>query len=223
MTKHTKNEDYFGQKSLQSIYWAGFIAARGGIYANSSRVKLQVKECKEERLYRFFEHVEIEGKKVSTYKSKEGYIQKSASINSLQWKEDLEVIYNLPSHRTEVYIPNLTKDIEVQCYLLGYLDTGAYVGYTNINNSNSAFRIQMYGGINFLNWIKSYVDKWVHSSWVEAASFTRYNSKSFTYSITSQRAVDLYNILSNLPIDKSDTWGWKLNSIIKNEYANNNP
>jgi hypothetical protein len=198
-----KNEDYFGQKSLQSVYWAGFIAARGTIFNTKPTINITVKESKTERLRKFFEHVELNNnKKITTLHTKNRYIRKAVNVISSQWKEDLEVIYNLPSHRTKVYVPNLTKDLEVQAYLLGYLDTGAFIGY-----GNSELRIQINGNINFLNWIKCYVDKWCDSFKLEAFPFPIATSKTFTYVINCQRAATLYNLLSSLPIDKSDTWG----------------
>lgn len=217
MTKHTKNENYFGQKSLQSIYWAGFIAARGYIYPTSPNFSLQVKECKEERLYKFLEHVELKNKKVYTYCDKNNTIRKRLSITSHQWKEDLEIIYNFPANRTKEYIPNITKDIEVQSYLLGYLDVGAYISYSKETQTNSIFTISIWGNIDFLNWIKTYIDKWGEGSAISSAPISNKKSKSCSYSIHGKKAVTLYSLLSNLPIDKSDTWGWQLNSTIKNE------
>ena len=218
-----KNEDYFNQRSLQSVYWAGFIAARGTIYQPRSKsplVVIKVREAKEERLLKLLEHIEVSNIKINTdigipAKGREPVVRKRLTLASSQWAADLKNIYNLPSSKTELYTPNITDDLEVQAYLLGYLDVGAYVNYRPSSSSYNSFSIIISGHLEFLNWVKGYVDKWCPPTNRLAAMPTVKTSRHAIYSVASSRAINLYNLLSKLSIDKSATWNQQFQSSQK--------
>lgn len=204
-------KNYFNEKSLQSIYWAGFIAARGNFINcyQKTILTITVSNNKEERLHTFLEHINNKFtliKEINRYieKRNKNYISKQISIDCDQWLIDLKNIYNLPSKVNHTSIPNLIKDIEIQAYLLGYLDAGLNLK-SKLNPDYNRFSILIHGDIVFLKWINCYIDNW-HPSIRKKATPTKLTEIHSSYRIFSGRAKKLYNTLSNLPVNKSNIW-----------------
>lgn len=204
-----KDINYWTKQSLQSTYWAGFIAGRGSI-STKNHISICLHKDKEERLIRFLEDTESKARVLDNFNrpgKDRGIIhQKRIIITNEKWATDLKDLYNLPSHRTKIYTPNLTDEKSIQIFLLGYLDCGTPISYQSNGLGGNIFKIGINGHYKLLNWFKDNISIWTSysESKVRILNTDTHNSH---YDIVGHKALALYSILSNLPVDKSNIWG----------------
>ena len=133
--KYTCNEDYFMQRSLESVYWAGFIAADGyikeGRSENSQNVLgIMIQDRDKEHLYLLRSALEFNGpikdsKILRSFNDKpeKEYKACSMGITSDKLTNSLSSLYNITPRKSNTYKPPETLTKEESLYFLkGLLD-----------------------------------------------------------------------------------------------------
>ena len=131
-TKYTINENFFSKPNLLNSYWAGFIAADGGISAKSSKkvtrliIKLQRRDKK--LLYKFKKDINFTG----PIKDREYYLSYDRTrisavsvleINSEKICADLKKNFNIiPNKSLVLKPPKQLTEKQILAYIVGYID-----------------------------------------------------------------------------------------------------
>lgn len=138
-TLYSKNEYYFSEMSLQSSYWAGFLAADGYIDCGDNSLYLSLADKDIDTLKRFKDNLSYTGPiKYHTKKmNNSSFVQGKVSIYSAKrYIKDLEELYNITSNKTfTIRPPNVDGDNKL-AYLIGLIDGDGSVGYYGKRNKN---------------------------------------------------------------------------------------
>lgn len=129
--KYTFNDAFFGNTSLESAYWAGFIAADGNIYIQECKypkLQIQVQNRDREILEQFSVAVDYTGNLVE--QSQRNAI--GIYLNSCYgMAKDLERIYNIVPKKSLVAIPpNITDPELIKAFIVGYIDGDGSISVT---------------------------------------------------------------------------------------------
>lgn len=159
MSKHYKCDvSFFSKRSLNSAYWAGFIAADGSICERdlSLKIGLNIKDIN--HLIKFKKDLKFDGKirKYCYKNSYKGniYLNKSAIIEIYEEQivKDLNNIYSITPRKSLTLKPpkNLTINRSL-AFIAGYLDGD---GSIRIPSNKSGATISFLGTFKMMQWIK---------------------------------------------------------------------
>ena len=226
--KYSCNENYFSEKSLQSCYWAGFIAADGCIVDKTKgQKKLQIKLSNKDKvlLERFKNDIQyngiilsnesnpqfIAGNKNITGNKKSSIIQ----ITSDKLCDDLASIFNIHPRKSLAHEPpiGLTEEQEL-AYIIGYID-----GDGNIGLIKRAYKypieLNILGTEFFLNWVYLKFKNLIN---INSNIKIRLKNKIYTIKLNCEFAYKILLYLNdNISIKKLDR-KW---NIVKNLNPNN--
>jgi len=214
--KYTRDDDYFEHPNLENSYWAGFIAADGCVSKMSDtyqslNIGLSIKDKK--HLLKFKKSISYNGKLRNYTKNKSVYL----TIYSCQITNDLLNNFNITSQKTyTLQPPNLIEENLIKAYIIGYLDGDGSIGWQKIKKGK-IFRIKIGGAsINMISWVKKMFDIWLPntSKYSKGANVNTYTNKYGTriseYSIAGERAINIYNMLNQIKVQKlKRKWSYK--------------
>lgn len=197
--KHSRNEYYFAEKSLQSIYWAGFIAADGCI-SDGNTVSIKIKETDIDRLEQFIKDTNYAGDILKSGDEN----RKRVVVRSHQWSSDLRRLYNISQRKSLILSPpnDLSID-EALVYLIGYIDGDGTICYIG---SDKYLKLGMVGSLEFVLWAKEIFDT-IDPPQRQAKSIT-FKGSVYEYVVYGKRAQRIINRLRNIPVNKMER-KWK--------------
>jgi len=152
-TLYERNHDFFSDKSTESIYWAGFLAADGCVI--KGRLRLKIKYTDKEHVEKFKESIEYTGKIKKDCSKRLGKLHCGALIYISSHKicKDLEEIYNITENKSLNLIPPKIKGNEIDYFIVGYFD-----GDGTIYNKKNYRCCRFYGTKEINTWIKNRID-----------------------------------------------------------------
>jgi hypothetical protein len=190
--KHSHNKDYFALQSLQSAYWAGFIAADGCV-SDRNAIAIKIKETDIETLERFIEDTDFSGKVLNSGTED----RKRVVLTSHEWAESLSTIYNIGPRKSLTLTPPSTLSQQNKlAYIIGYIDGDGTIGYIG---KNKYFRLGMVGTYDFLTWVKSVFDEIITPT--KAKGINAIGSV-FNLTVYGKRGFEVYHMLKCVPVTK---------------------
>jgi hypothetical protein len=223
--KYNLNDTYFSEPSIESAYWAGFLAADGNLDKrdhNRVTVGLSLKDLSHLKL--FTDSIGYEGT-IKIKKTSNGYDCALLQFSSKQVVDDLTGIYNLTPNKSLTLVPpTITgKDLQV-AFSVGYIDGDGGLYYSK---SKRDIQLQFVGTNEICVWIKNVLDEIIGNN--THGGIYRL-SNQFKYSITSYSAYKIakYVQSTSLPFmarkwnvtDKCDEDRGRIFS--RDEYASKN-
>jgi len=204
------NEDFFSTYTLESCYWAGFIAADGAVSKtrkinDPDRLRINLQERDKCQLEKFAKVLDYTGP-INEYEVKEQQIldntkrteaKKAVNITVCSKKlvEDLRKNFNITEKKSLTLEPPKLPNRECELsFIKGYLDGDGSLP----NNIDGSIMICINGTYKLLNWIKKIFDEESPGNKYGTASEVRKDGNIYKYSVHSQRAAKIINILINL-------------------------
>ena len=164
-TKYNRNRKFFSEPNLLNCYWAGFIAADGGIDSPHNRLYIKLANLDHNHLEQFAKDVEFNGP-IKTFweQTDKSYSQFSKIVidSVKQWVIDLDKHFNIHQNKTnDLTGPNLDPNSDLALtYIAGYIDgDGSIIVWNAERNSNmyKNLSLQFTGTKNILNWINNVI------------------------------------------------------------------
>lgn len=172
--KYKVNDNFFSEKTKESVYWAGFIAGDGHIHSrrkdkkkNAITIGLSIKDKNHiKNLQNLIEHKGklYEGISKTSKDSTKEYKNTSFTFVSQKICSDLEKIYDIKDNKTYTYIPpNDLKDEEKRYFILGLLDADGSLSYTRnkrenrMANNDYIFNLRMNGTRDVCYFVRDYL------------------------------------------------------------------
>ncbi len=215
LNDYAHNINAFSCLSLESAYWAGFIAADGSIQNKPyTRLAIGLKATDREHLQRFKDFMQYTGvlgeRKLNSQKSKDKpYTQVYLHINACgKICEDLRELYNITSNKSlSLLPPNISDAKLLKAYLIGLIDGD---GCIYITKNKLAFNV--IGSRHVISWVKSYLCSYFPE--LNAISVNK-RGNIFTFSVLNKKAIDVLNWLLDIDVPRLER---KWNKI--KEYSN---
>ena len=200
--KYLVDDYYFDKRSLESLYWIGFILADGCIQNNQVTFHLQHKDL--HHLDMLCRCVRFTGSPVESMTTKNRKRFKSArlSITSKIMVNTLGSVYNVTPRKTYTLLPpdNLGVN-EIKALIIGFIDGDGCISYRS--NQNKDVVLSFLGTYNFLSFIKDFFDKEYPTTKKYAKLSRSRGSKTFfTYHIQGNRALSILYDLSRFDVPK---------------------
>lgn len=227
--KYFVNDSFFRDLSLESCYWAGFIAADGCINNNRVAVTQEIS-----RKYHILKLAKATYKgddfadRVRDYST--GYVRKDGSIsyfscysmNSKQYIVDLNAIYNItPAKSLTLQPPNLTDKNKILAYIAGIIDGDGTVRISNIKQGLDVLRISVASGSRpVLDWIKSVFDRYFPDVRYSAEVWKR--KTSYMYEISGGRACKVAKEIMALNLPLLECKWSKAVTVLETNYQDGN-
>lgn len=203
---HTIDYSFFAQPNAINSYWAGFIAADGGISQERQTVYIQVSQKDLNHIRKFALSTNYSGqiKQVSGGSYKPESVQYKLNICGVgKWIEDLDKGFNIHQRKTYTLNPPLRLDNSlILCFIAGYID-----GDGSIYQTSNTYKLKEYKTVNIsirgtesiLLWIKDAFDSMFISQRPCSLSF---HDKHYQYRVSGKRAIEIINCVNslNLPI-----------------------
>lgn len=169
--KYTVNQYFFSNLSIESCYWAGFIAADGCIGKNNSvHIGLSTKdEC---QVVKFIQCIGYNGDiKRGILTNKNGSISFYSRVSIWgvpQWIEDLNRKFNITNRKSLTLKPPICLNNQQSLsFIAGYLDGDGSIklvnrkgrnGFCKIRPSIGQLEVSIVGTIEVLKWISSVIN-----------------------------------------------------------------
>jgi hypothetical protein len=192
--RNKRNEKYFRRPTIESAYWAGFIAADGCILTHP-RTELRIGLHRRDRsvLELFCKHVEYEGKIAVLGKNCLGVTVCSAA----EWLSDLKNIYNLGPRKTiTLRPPNISGKLAL-AYSIGYIDGDGC--WATIKGQPNSLLLVIVGTQAILEWMRRVFI--VNGADVGGAT-VRKSKGCYRISISGSYARSVSKLLSSIPTPK---------------------
>lgn len=231
---YTSNKFFFEKYTLNSAYWAGFIAADGWIRDKVCHIGITLKDTESYHLEKFAKDIEFTGTvkfrqiltKFKTNKTAKIYKKSTLTIcGAKNLIKDLRINYNIVAKKSLVLKPPIqisNNDIKL-AFLIGYIDGDGTISLSK----NNRLELSIIGTNEIVSWAKDILDNLIaptknHNSQVNKE---KKNSKIFRFKVTGYRALSILEILNNFDVSKLER-KWKKISlaqkpIYKNEYIAN--
>lgn len=227
--KYFCNDNFFRDLSLESCYWAGFIAADGCI--NDKRVTVTQEVSRRDHILKLAKATYIGddfADRVRDYST--GYVRKDGSIsyfscysmNSKQYLIDLNAIYNItPAKSLTLQPPNLTDKNQILAYIAGIIDGDGTVRISNIKQGLDVLKISVTSGSPpVLDWIKSVFDDYFPDVRYSAGVWKR--KTSYVYEIAGGRASKVAKEIMSLNLPLLECKWSKAITILESNYQDGN-
>ena len=162
-TKYNRNRKFFSEPNLLNCYWAGFIAADGGIDSPHNRLYIKLANLDHNHLEQFAKDVEFNGP-IKTFweQTDKSYSQFSKIVidSVKQWVIDLDKHFNIHQNKTnDLTGPNLNPNSDLALtYIAGYIDGDGSISIPIINvkeNDYQQIYVTFTGTTSILNWINT--------------------------------------------------------------------
>ncbi len=204
--KYSINHNYFREKSLQSCYWAGFIAADGNI--NKNLLTLALAERDNNQLVKFNEHTESNN--LIKFNNKDQFVVKRLTITSKTICQDLNFIYNITERKSLTLQPpiNLINE-EIDSFICGYIDGDGCI-CSHLNRNKRTLSISILGTKEILAFIKNRFENVINKK-LNAKIRPKPETNIFEFRISSDIARSIFKYYYNLKIYKLDRkWSNKI-------------
>jgi len=149
--KKSCDDNYFAGSSLQSCYWAGFLAADGCIIQSGNHkvlfLGLSVKD--ENHIKLFCRHINFSG---SVYKNKN---YRTIKISSDKLCSDLQNKFNLTPRKTKTLKPPKLTGQKALAFIIGYIDGDGSIFTTKTNHIG----FNVVGTAAMMNWIRNTLNR----------------------------------------------------------------
>jgi len=157
--KFNVNDFYFSKENLtlESCYWAGFIAADGNIAQNNKVLNIYLQHTDKCHLLTFKEDISYEGtiKEYVSYKDlqktgiKKVYYYDAICLTSSQIAKDLREVFNIVPAKSKILkFPYLPNQQFTDAFIKGYIDGDGSIG-VNLKNNDCYISLAC-GSINFI-------------------------------------------------------------------------
>lgn len=137
---HFHNEEFFKVPNLLNCYWAGFLAADGGVTSYSetgSTIRLEINDI--DHLHTFKRDVGFTGNVQSSFRKGVMDRTKRVIINSNFWGQDLGSNFGvIPNKTARMLPPILCNDLLKIAFLIGYIDGDGCICITHRNSVNKS-------------------------------------------------------------------------------------
>jgi len=152
--KHFVDEMAFNIFTLESCYWAGFIAADGNLLKTSNLLKIKLKYDDKDHILKFCNFLKRDDKLFE--ETCDGHKQIGVFVCNKNIKNDLINNFNItPAKSFTLQPPNKIPDALIQHYIRGYFDGDGSIGI----RKNGSVRLHFVSGSkNILDWIKNNID-----------------------------------------------------------------
>jgi hypothetical protein len=158
---HQINDNSFENYSLESCYWAGFLASDGNINKTRKVITLFLQEQDLSVIEKFKKYLGFSGKICETnykyeYKGLTS-IKKSFGIvfTSKKIAFDLEKNFNItPKKSLTLEPPELTKKQFIDAFIIGYIDGDGSI-ILNKSKKQKAINLSMLGTLKIVTWIQN--------------------------------------------------------------------
>jgi hypothetical protein len=159
--KYSYNEDYFSKLTLESCYWAGFIAADGCLFEPRKSLSISLAIKDKQHLIKFKEAIEFTGKVKESYTTCNGKKFKICTLRIYNcgniWKDLINIFNITPKKSLTLVPPNLNINSLIEAFIIGYIDGDGSIGEQRLSsNLNDTLYFNVIGTNNLLSWIKSY-------------------------------------------------------------------
>jgi len=215
-TIYNCNHNYFEEKSLQSCYWAGFIAADGNISKNLITIALAEKD--EIQLLKFKEHTNSTN--IIKFNNKDNFIIKRYQFTSKKSVLDLKRIYNIGEKKSLTLIPpNITNLKEIDSFICGYIDGDGCINMS-LNRKSFYLSINILGTFEILSMMKKRFEQ-ILGKKIEANILPKKDTNIYKFCINSNSARTIFKHFYELPIYKlerkwtTDIYNYSINHIKK--------
>lgn len=167
LRKYNVNDSAFSVLTIDSCYWAGFIAADGYIFKRKNGItkQLQITLHKKdlEQLQDFKKWVQFIGPiRKELHKTNYGNMNSvKISITSSQIVNDLEKYFNIiPNKSKTLKPPNLHKREFILAFVKGYTDGNGTINHRpKVKGKNKLYWELCSGSKKFLKWVKFFIDQ----------------------------------------------------------------
>lgn len=144
------DDNYFSDKSLQSAYWAGFLAADGCISTMPRySIRLSLSNKDEERVLAFAKDCGYDG---PVCERDSGDMRVVHICAAYKWHDDLKELYNIEPCKARRQPPNVTGDMAL-AYSIGYIDGDGCWAYQN--KSKGYKMLVVVGPKPIVEWLQS--------------------------------------------------------------------
>jgi hypothetical protein len=192
------NTNYFRDGSLQSCYWAGFIASDGCV-SDKGIFSLKLNEKDEGHLIQFLQDSESSSKVLNSGSED----RKRITFTAHEWVSDLKTIYNItPRKSLTLEPPNLINEEMIKAFIIGYIDGDGTICFLG---KQKYLRLGIVSTFEMCSWIKSYFDQWVDPTRAKheiQRKVTKNSSEISEYTVYGKRAAKLINLLKEVPVHR---------------------
>jgi hypothetical protein len=197
---YSVDHNFFSKLTIESAYWAGFLAADATLYKNQIIVNLKRDDA--HHLEVFKKSTQFEGPitfhKRFNKKRKKFYYSCKIVVTSQKWVENLSRFYNIISRKSLILQPpRITDDQLLKAFCVGYIDGDGCVH----KNKRGNWSISAVGTQIFLTFVKEFFDVVFPHRFSGSISRIK-NSSSYVFQINHKKSLlvarQLYKL--NLPV-----------------------
>lgn len=158
--KHSQNNSFFKETSLNTFYWAGFIAADGYVNEKKNYIQIKLTESDNIQLETFLGETNSSNQ-IFTAQDRSGFEggknRYRIVIRNKDWVKDLKEKFNIVQCKSLTHEPpnteGWTKE-QTKAFIIGYLDGDGTICYIG---TDKYLKLGFIGTFEFLNWIKDFI------------------------------------------------------------------
>lgn len=215
--KYSINDNFFSDKSLRSVYYAGFIAADGNISNTRSQLTIAVSSKDKDLLNNLQKDIN------STYSIHEGVCRSKfpycfISYTSYKLCQDLKELYGIIPNKSLILNPptNLSAK-QKDCFIMGLIDGDGSIMLTKNANKQKKLVISCVGTIEMMSFVKTRFEEILGES--TSNLYIRDSKKNYcSYSIGDKKARTVFKyFMDNYPDIPAMSRKWSKEHL---EYCN---
>lgn len=203
----TVNDKYFNELSLESCYWAGFIAADGNISKDFKKLSIGL-SSKDINHLQIFLNTLNSNYNISTFLVGGKFETCSIAITSSEICYTLFNNFNItPKKSLTLLPPFLYNEDLIDSFIIGYIDGDGSIGIHNRNNKKF-LRISVIGTFEICTFIKERFSKIYGKDIGTITKNKKHSKNTFSYSVTDRSARVIFNYLCKFNVPKLNRkWG----------------
>lgn len=204
--KYTVNASYFSSPTIESSYWAGYIAADGCLQDQNGRKMLTfcIKNDDRNHLKELKTVLGYTGKieeRTTSLLGYGSYEQAMLRINSPEILHDLMSVFGLgPRKSKTLKPPNLSELEHKKAFIIGYIDGDGCIS-TVFSNGAYHLKVGLVGTEELLLWVKEVFD-FCYPALTNRISNVLPHEGCYRYAVQGRRAVKILNDLNAMKIYK---------------------
>lgn len=207
----TVNDNYFSRYTVDTCYYAGFIAADGNISKERNRLTIGLSGKDKSFLETFAEKIESNGKIYESL-TREKYSSAVITITSPKICEDLEKNFNITPQKSLTLLPPPIEDKELlDAFILGVLDGDGTISFLNkkLKDGRISKRllISVIGTKEIVTMIKNRFEEIICGT-VSNPNHKNYTGNTYTIATTDAHARKLFLHYYKIDVPKLERkWG----------------
>lgn len=208
--KYSFSKDFWKTPNLTNCYFGGFAAADAYIDIRSFVLSLSTKDLvvleklKEACLFTG----NIRSYQRKNYRKETFKHVSTLKVNSFHcWREDLKNNFNIvPRKSLTLQRPNLTNDLLIFAYIIGFIDGD---GWIFLKNDNRPVLGVTSGSLPFLIWLKDFLDKYFsidgeNKNVISQGTKKGVKTNCFYFTFTGVKVAKMIDFFRQFPIFKLD-------------------